>query len=721
MSNKKTTKKTTKTTNTKNKLFDISIIFFTFSILIIPNITYKLTLDKHLDIRYFALSLFMLILTLLFISRKNSAIKKIDFSILKTPVVLTYFAYFVLVTLSSLWATNFSEASYEFLKTAAFFFLFIYIILFIAPKEKSKDAVITTFVTLGLILALIGFSQISKTLDELGFNLKSVYKVIGNNAHKNIFSQVLFITFSFSAFGIYYFKDFRKILSILVSFANLLIILILMTRSVWGAIGVSTIATSIIYFILLRKEVPFKKIKKVLIPLFIIVILSGSVFVIISGLDSKKEIRTHIAETSHLNEGNALHRIVLWKKSFELLKERPLFGVGAGNWKIDILKYDVTKSNKKGHIVPRRTHNDYIQVISETGIIGFIIYISIFIMIILQTIKLLIHLEKEEDKIFILSLFFALTGYLTYSFFSFPKERIETQIFLNTIMAFIVYKYYSFTKLHKEENKQTSKLTFVKPLAIIAAIFLIIAVKSGYDRVQAEVNINKIYGLRNTKDFDQVYELAGDAITPFARISPFSEPFYKIQGAMLYQQKADSAAIVEKYLLALKEIPYHVKTLLELAQVYVSYEDYDKAIEYTTLAYSCAPSNIRVKVVHAYFLKKAGRFDEGYQILRTIPPTKKFDKYIAIRNDFLKDITLKLYKNTSNIKVKNILNRKIQKPTALNKIYLKTFNNNQSFEQTLMTQVLFQINKNDTLQLNDTSISNIINKYNINLDSLNAQ
>ncbi|MBN2663606.1 MAG: O-antigen ligase family protein [Bacteroidales bacterium] len=717
----KTPKKTIETTNNKTKLFDISIIFFIFSVLIIPNITYKMALDRHLDVRYLTLSVFMLILTLLFVSSNSSTVKKTDFSILKTPVILAYFAYFVLVTLSSLWATNFSEASYEFLKTGAFFFMFIYIILFIAPKEKSKDAVITTFVALGLILALIGFSQISKTIDELGFSLKSVYKVIGNNAHKNIYSQVLFITFSFSIYGIYYFKDFRQKLSILISFTNLLIILLLMTRSVWGALLISTIATLIVYFIFLRKSVPFKKIKKVIIPLVIIAIFSGVIFLLISGLDSKKEVRTHISETSHLDEGNALHRIVLWKKSFELLKESPLLGVGAGNWKIDILKYDVTKSNKKGHIEPRRPHNDYVSVITETGIIGFIIYISIFIMIVFEAIKLMKIIDKEEDKIFMLTLFFALIGYLTYSFFSFPKERIETQIFLNTIMAFIVYKYYSFTKSKNEEKKQTTKLTLVKPAAVFIAIFLIVAVKSGYDRVKAEVNVNKIYSLRNTTDFNKVYELAGNSITPFARISPFSEPFYKIQGAMLYQQQADSATTVEKYQLALKEIPYHVKTLLELAQVYVTAKDFDKAVEYSTLAYAYAPSNIRVQVVHAYFLKEAGRFDEGYQVLRTINPSKKFDKYVAVRDNYLNYMTLKLYNSTSNLKVKNILNRKIQKPAVLNNLYIETFSNNHSFEQTLMTQVLNQINKNDTLIINDTSISNIINKYNINLDSLNVQ
>jgi len=717
--------KTKKQAPTKSKLFDISMIFFVFSVLIIPNIYYKLALDKHLDIRYLSLALFLLILTIPLIYKNRTKFSSIDFNILKTPVVLIYLAYFVLVTLSSLWATNFSEASYEFLKTATFFFLFVYLILFIVPKEKSKDAAVTTFVALGIILAFLGFSQFSDAFKELGFGIKTAYLVKGNNAHKNIFAQVLFITFSLSAYGIYYFKDFRNKLSMATAFANLLLILMLMTRSVWVAMLVSTISTVIVYFVFLRKDIPLKKLTKLLIPLVIIGVLSAIIFTLYSGLDKDKQVRTHLSEGVQIDKGNAVHRIALWKKSFLLLKESPIVGVGAGNWKINILKYDVTKGNKKGHIVPRRTHNDYVSVITETGILGFLIYMAIFALIIFQAIKLFKLLEKEEDKIFMLTMFFALVGYLTYSFFSFPKERIETQMFLNTIMAFIVYEYYALTKAQTQKKSNTAT-KYIKPVSIIVAVILLIAVKSGYDRVQAEVNIQKIYGLRQSPDFDLVYDLAGESITPFARISPFSEPFVKIQASMLYQKRLkDSTSVsfqevVDKYEEAINEIPYHVKTLLELAQIYVTDGNPEKAIEYTTLAYQYAPTNIRVQVAHAYFLKKAGYPDEGYSILRTINPNKKFDQYVGVRTMFLKDKTVKLYNNTSNNKIKSILNTKYQDDSKLSNIYKRSFENFESFEKSMMTQVFKQINSQDTLNLNDTSISNIINKYNINLDSLNS-
>lgn len=708
----------------KKKLVDISIIFFLFSVLIIPNIFYKPALDKHLDVRYFSLALFLLVLFVHQLFIKKNKLSKTDFSILKTPVILAYLGYFIVVSLSSLWAINFSEASYEFLKTATFFFLFIYIVLFVAPLEKSTEMFISTMILLGIILSLIGFSQLKEAYDELGFGIKTAYKVIGNNAHKNIFSQVLFLTFAFSAYGIYIFKDFRNKFAIVSAFASLLLILILMTRSVWVAILVATIVSVGLYFILLRKNIPFKNLKNLIIPLAIIGVIAVIIFSFYSGLDSKKQVRTHISESTHLKEGNAQHRIFLWKKSYELLKEKPLLGVGAGNWKIDILKLDVTKANKKGHIVPRRTHNDYVQVITETGIIGFLLYASIFALIIFQAFKLLKILEKEEDKILTLTLLFALIGYLTYSFFSFPKERIETQMFLNTIMAFIVYKYYTLTKKVGDKKSFDIKTIF-KPIAAVAIIFLALAVKSGADRVHSEVNVNKIYSLRNTKDFDQVYDLAGDAISPFSKISPFSEPFIKLQGAMLYQKKIngqdiDIQQIVDKYEASLKEIPFHVKTLLEFAQVYVTEGNYEKALEYSTLAYEYAPSNFRVLVVHAYFLKKAGKFDEGYQILKQIDPNKKYDHYVAVRKEFLQQIILNNYNYTSNNLVKTILNSKSQSNDAITNLYLRSFENNESFEKTLMSQVIKQMIKNNSLSLSDTSISNIINKYNINLDSLNA-
>ena len=69
-------------------------------------------------------------------------------------------------------------------------------------------------------------------------------------------------------------------------------------------------------------------------------------------------------------------RLKYYQDAFESIKERPFFGVGIGNWKINSI--DKGKRHIEGYIVPYHAHNDYIQILAETGIFGLISYLMIF-------------------------------------------------------------------------------------------------------------------------------------------------------------------------------------------------------------------------------------------------------------------------------------------------------------------------------------------------------
>lgn len=56
---------------------------------------------------------------------------------------------------------------------------------------------------------------------------------------------------------------------------------------------------------------------------------------------------------------SAYGRPELWKLGIEFIKERPLFGIGLGNFE---------------YLAPNSAHNSYIQIASELGIVGFLIW-----------------------------------------------------------------------------------------------------------------------------------------------------------------------------------------------------------------------------------------------------------------------------------------------------------------------------------------------------------
>lgn len=699
----------------KNKIIDISFLFFLITVVVIPNVYYKPALDKHLDVRLFAIALFLLFLGILIILNKKKSNYFADFSILKKPVFILYFSYFIIVSSSVLWATNRSEAVYEILKTGTFLLVFLYTFLFVIPKEKSKETFITSFIILGLIISITGLVQYKGAVEELGFGVNTAYKVIGNFAHKNIFSQILFLTFTFSLYGIYLFKDFRQKFAIISTFLSFLMILVLMTRSVWTALIASSLVISVVYFLFLKKELPLKSLRKWLISIGVVIGISVTLFILFSGFDSKKEIQTHIVEATKFKEGNVVHRLDLWKKSIPLVKDNPIFGVGVGNWKIDILKYDVTISNGKQNIVPRRTHNDYISILTESGFVGLFIYLSFLGLVFLSVIQLIKKSDNNTDRLFNLSLLFAFVGYSTYSFFSFPKERIETQILFNIVLAFIVQGSYV---IAPNKTNKVKKNNLFKPIVGLAVIFLFFATLSGFYRTRSEAKINKLFSLRKTTNYDQMYQLAEEAISPFSQLTPFSQPIAKIQAGLLFQQKKSTDEIIAKYEEALEVLPYHVKTLLELAQVYVSMEDYETAISYTEKAYEYAPSNLNVLIVHVYFLKQAGRGDEAYEILRSISPYQKDQRYKDLTYSFLNEKAINFANSVDIQAVRQKLYEESQSKDGLLKMFTDAYDNNTEFEKVLLENVLNQVNTNNSLII-DSSLNVLIEKYNVELESVN--
>lgn len=95
-------------------------------------------------------------------------------------------------------------------------------------------------------------------------------------------------------------------------------------------------------------------------------------------------------------------------------------------------------------------HNDYLQILCETGILGFIIIIGSDILFLIKAIKL----SKENKKISYLCLS-TIIFYILYATLELPHYDIETYMFyyLNVYIVYSEYKKIRMEKM-KNENKQ---------------------------------------------------------------------------------------------------------------------------------------------------------------------------------------------------------------------------------------------------------------------------
>lgn len=125
----------------------------------------------------------------------------------------------------------------------------------------------------------------------------------------------------------------------------------------------------------------------------------GIITIFVISINTVPRLKQRFSYTkSYIEKGGDKHRHHLWKMNLAIFKDYPLLGVGHH------LNYEVRDFYKKYQDklnVPQDqrhfglAHNDFIQVLSGTGIIGFIL----FMIFIYQLIKILISLIKSREKL----------------------------------------------------------------------------------------------------------------------------------------------------------------------------------------------------------------------------------------------------------------------------------------------------------------------------------
>ena len=105
--------------------------------------------------------------------------------------------------------------------------------------------------------------------------------------------------------------------------------------------------------------------------------------------------------------------------------EFPLFGIGIGNWKIKSIEY--AGADVSGYTVPYHTHNDFLQISAEIGVIGGIIYLMIYLIPIYQVlIKLKNRVLDNLNLVYLL----IISSIFIDSMLNFPIARPINHIFL---------------------------------------------------------------------------------------------------------------------------------------------------------------------------------------------------------------------------------------------------------------------------------------------------
>ena len=111
--------------------------------------------------------------------------------------------------------------------------------------------------------------------------------------------------------------------------------------------------------------------------LLLIAFLCAAPFIPVTGRAENRDatLWSRVAEAFDWSSGTEHERTVLWGNTLQMVGDKPLLGVGAGNWKIE---YPAYAHSIRSHPAdrfslsrqPERTHSEPLQLLAETGLFG---------------------------------------------------------------------------------------------------------------------------------------------------------------------------------------------------------------------------------------------------------------------------------------------------------------------------------------------------------------
>ena len=129
-------------------------------------------------------------------------------------------------------------------------------------------------------------------------------------------------------------------------------------------------------------------------------------------------------------------RIDIWKDSLAIIEDHPL-GIGLGNYENVFQVYNQHSTSDK---VVKYAHNDYLQLLIETGWVGFFCIIGGFIFFIGKSFLLIRQLDSKHDPMrFFLAVgaFSGIISLVSHSFFDFNLQIPANCLYFVVLMAIL--------------------------------------------------------------------------------------------------------------------------------------------------------------------------------------------------------------------------------------------------------------------------------------------
>lgn len=338
-------------------------------------------------------------------------------------------------------------------------------------------------------------------------------------------------------------------------------------------------------------------------------------------------------------------RFIVWKGAVEIFKHYPIFGSGVETFAYSYYNFRPVEANQTSEwdFLYNKAHNEYLNYLATTGIVGFVSYLIVIISYLIISIRLVIIKNQSPDtnnQLLIVGLLSGYIAYLIQNFFGFSVVAISTLFFLYPAITTIISKPQFDNKDYLILNlpsKIFSQITVKIALAFLVLPVSLYLLFATYRYYLSDHLFTQAQSYDSLGDYEQAIVTYQKAIN----VSPATEPLYYANFALVAAEyavshKEDYQQLIgfsqESIEIATARSPYNLNILRLATQTYLNLTQLDdnyleNALESAKKAAELAPTEPEIQYQLGIVYNMAGQNQKAQE---------SFEKSLNLKPDFTK-------------------------------------------------------------------------------------
>ncbi|MBP1224552.1 O-antigen ligase family protein [Flavobacterium sp. 1355] len=582
----------------KQSIPNFVVLLFIILLLVIDFMPYFESMEI-INPQFLYLAVLNLIIGVYFFFNPNLISNQIVPIIQKCYVFRIYLAFLFFCGITIFSAKNTSLVLTKFTEIAIVFCLFLNLCILLKNKLDLIYKII-------FIICLSAFLQSWQQLCNFIIIPRhaSIMSLLGamkgNTGNINILAASLTIKVPFLLLGISNFKTYKKWFSIVALFSVTAVIFLTGART--PLISLFLIFSVYIIYIIRENSftrLAFTNILYLIIPVLIAVLFSNTIFTKSTDKNRYDSIGNKV-EKFNAEDGSSKLRLIYWGNAIKISEKNPVLGIGLGNYQVESIPYEKTAAD--GFIVSLHTHNDFLEIMAETGVLNGLIYLSLFVFIIVANSKKILKSKDNNVRAIAVLTLMLVIAYGIDSSLNFPMYRPTMQLFFALMLALTVANNSKLSIEYKSQKQFAVRITC--SILIIAAIITSYSAYLIYKASHLEyliagdnINLNEKGALSG----DKVVAL----IPKYPNVLSSSEAFYEY-AAIYYIREKNYEKALKCFSKASKINPYSGRIDFYKQLIAIKRGKIDSAYIYSKQAFNLRPRNYDLYkgVTHYSIMKK---------------------------------------------------------------------------------------------------------------------